>query len=100
MGTGISSILLHNFPYPNVFFYYASLVLFVLTILLFITFTLVSIVRFALYPQIWTAMIRHPAQSLFIGAFPMALSTIVNMIVFVCVPAWGNTWAKVVCILH
>ena len=34
-------------------------------------------------------MIRHPAQSLFLGTFPMGLATIVNMIVFVCVPAWG-----------
>lgn len=38
-------------------------------------------------------MIRHPAQSLFIGTFPMGLATIVNMVAFVCVPAWGGaTW--------
>lgn len=35
-------------------------------------------------------MIRHPAQSLFLGTFPMGLATIINMIVFVCVPAWGG----------
>ncbi|KAH8665866.1 voltage-dependent anion channel [Tricladium varicosporioides] len=34
-------------------------------------------------------MIRHPAQSLFLGTFPMGLATIINMIVFVCVPSWG-----------
>lgn len=34
-------------------------------------------------------MIRHPKQSLFLGTFPMGLATIVNMVVFVCVPAWG-----------
>lgn len=39
-------------------------------------------------------MINHPVQSLFTGTFPMGLATIVNMIVFVCVPAWGH-WATV-----
>ncbi|KAK6416294.1 Plasma membrane sulfite pump involved in sulfite metabolism [Oleoguttula sp. CCFEE 5521] len=29
---------------------------------------------------------------MFIGTFPMGLATIVNMVVFVCVPAWGE-WA-------
>jgi hypothetical protein len=42
-------------------------------------------------------MIRHPAQSLFIGTFPMGLATIINMIVFVCVPAWGYRWVQLVC---
>lgn len=37
-------------------------------------------------------MIRHPVQSLFVGTFPMGLATIINMIVFVCVPAW-DFWA-------
>ncbi len=34
-------------------------------------------------------MIRHPTQSLFLGTFPMGFATIVNMVVFVCVPSWG-----------
>ena len=55
-------------------------------------FLLISILRYTIYPEIWFAMIRHPAQSLFLGTFPMGLATIINMIVFVCVPAWG-TWA-------
>ncbi|KAL2031160.1 hypothetical protein VTO58DRAFT_106511 [Aureobasidium pullulans] len=37
-------------------------------------------------------MINHPTHSLFLGCFPMGLATIVNMIVLVCVPAWGR-WA-------
>lgn len=35
-------------------------------------------------------MICHPVQSLFTGTFPMGLATIVNVVVFVCVPAWGR----------
>ncbi|KAB5533498.1 voltage-dependent anion channel [Coniochaeta sp. 2T2.1] len=37
-------------------------------------------------------MIHHPVVPLFLGAFPMGLATIVEMIVLVCVPAWGS-WA-------
>ncbi|KAI9747521.1 MAG: Aspartokinase, partial [Chaenotheca gracillima] len=90
MGTGIVSILLHNLPYNGVWLYWISVVVFALNVLLFMTFLLISALRYLVYPEIWVAMIRHPAQSLFLGTFPMGLATIVNMIVFVCVPAWGT----------
>ncbi|KAF5876149.1 putative c4-dicarboxylate transporter malic acid transport protein [Botrytis fragariae] len=90
MGTGIVSILLHNLPYNGAWLNYVSIIIFVLNIVLFCTFLGISLVRYILYPQIWSAMIRHPAQSLFLGTFPMGLATIINMIVFVCVPAWGG----------
>ncbi|KAK4546954.1 hypothetical protein LTR36_001686 [Oleoguttula mirabilis] len=93
MGTGITSILLHNLPYNGRWLLYISYVLFALNVVLFVLFTFISILRYTCYPGIWKAMLRHPTQSLFIGTFPMGLATIVNMIVFVCVPAWGgNTW--------
>jgi hypothetical protein len=28
-----------------------------------------------LYPTIWSAMISHPGQSLFLGCFPMGLAS-------------------------
>ncbi|KAI7270233.1 putative C4-dicarboxylate transporter/malic acid transport protein [Hortaea werneckii] len=93
MGTGITSILLHNLPYNGVWLRYLSYILFALNVLLFTIFSLISLLRYTLYPETWHAMIRHPAQSLFIGTFPMGLATIVNMVAFVCVPAWGGaTW--------
>lgn len=92
MGTGIVSILLHNLQYNGSWLYYLSVVVFCLNISLFVTFLLVSILRYSIWPEIWTKMLRHPVQSLFLGTFPMGLATIVNMIVFVCVPIWG-TWA-------
>lgn len=92
MGTGIVSILLHNLPYNGVWLYWISVIIFVLNVCLFCIFLFISILRYTIYPEIWWAMIRHPAQSLFIGTFPMGLATIINMFVFVCVPAWGK-WA-------
>jgi tellurite resistance protein TehA-like permease len=91
MGTGIVSILLHNLPYNGIWLYWLSVIVFALNVFLFCLFLVISILRYTIYPQIWCAMIRHPAQSLFLGTFPMGLATIVNMIVFVCVPSWG-TW--------
>lgn len=92
MGTGIVSILLHNLPYNGAWLYWISVPMFALNVVIFTLFLLISILRYSFYPQIWSAMIRHPTQSLFLGTFPMGLATIINMIVFVCVPAWGS-WA-------
>jgi Voltage-dependent anion channel len=100
MGTGIVSILLHNLPYNGDWLYWISVVIFALNVALFILFTFISVVRYAVYPEIWLAMIRHPAQSLFIGTFPMGLATIINMIVFACVPAWGYRFVQLVCFNH
>ena len=95
MGTGIASILLHNLPYNGRWILYLSYIMFALNVLLFVIFLFISTLRYTLYPKIWGAMIRHPAQSLFLGCFPMGFATIINMICFVCVPAWGGDWWKV-----
>lgn len=97
MGTGIVSILLHNLPYNGTWLYWLSAVIFCLNVALFVVFFSISVIRYTLYPEIWRVMIRHPAQSLFVGNFPMALATIINMIVFVCVPAWGYRAVQLVC---
>ena len=90
MGTGIVSILLFNLPYNAKWIYWLSVIVFVLNIFLFILFLSITILRYILWPEIWTAMISHPTQSLFLGTFPMGLATIITMIVYVCVPAWGS----------
>lgn len=90
MGTGIVSILLHNLPYNGSWLYWISVIIFTTNVLLFLLFLFMSILRYLLYPEIWGAMLRHPTQSLFLGTFPMAFATIINMVVFVCVPAWGS----------
>ncbi|KAJ9655631.1 Plasma membrane sulfite pump involved in sulfite metabolism [Neophaeococcomyces mojaviensis] len=90
MGTGITSILLHNLPYNARWLYYLSIIIFCLNVLLFSTFLTISILRYIMFPGIFTTMLKHPVQSLFLGTFPMGLATLINMIVFVCVPAWGH----------
>ncbi|OQE44223.1 hypothetical protein PENCOP_c002G04217 [Penicillium coprophilum] len=92
MGTGITSILLQTLPYNGRWLYWISVVIFCLNVLLFVVFLAITILRYILYPKAFYLMITHPAQSLFIGTFPMGFATIVNMVCYVCVPAWGN-WA-------
>ena len=89
MGTGIVSILLHNLPYNCRPVYWISVAIFCLNIFLFTSFLIISILRYTVYRGLFGFMIRHPVQSLFLGTIPMGLATIINMVVFVCVPIWG-----------
>ncbi|KAL5604817.1 hypothetical protein BROUX41_001845 [Berkeleyomyces rouxiae] len=104
MGTGIVSILLHELPYNARWTEVLSWVFFALNVLMFCTFSLICAVRFSLYPEIWSAMVMHPVQSLFLGTFPMGLSTIINMLALSCshwgkwlaYTAWALWWVNVV----
>jgi tellurite resistance protein TehA-like permease len=80
MGTGIASTLLHQLPYNGKWPYWLSVIIFCLNVLLFFI------------------LLRDPVQSLFIGTFPMGLATIVNMVVYVCVPYCGYRATQLVCI--
>ncbi|KAK4952714.1 Plasma membrane sulfite pump involved in sulfite metabolism [Elasticomyces elasticus] len=94
MGTGIVSTLLHNFPYHGRWLVYLSYIAFALNVVLFLLFCSVTMLRYILYPYLWKAMIQHPQQSLFLGTFPMALATIVNMVVFTwSSDTWRLAWA-------
>lgn len=75
MGTGIVSILLHQMPYNGFWLRCISYIFFCINIALFTVFTAMSAARYTLYPEIWSAMVAHPAQSLFLGCFPMAFAS-------------------------
>ena len=92
MGTGVVTVLLFRLPYNGKWLYELSIIVFVFDLVLFILFCLISALRYLLYPEIWSAMLNHPTESLFLGACPMGLGILVQMIVNVCVPAWGS-WA-------
>jgi tellurite resistance protein TehA-like permease len=75
MGTGIVSILLHELPYNAVWIRYISYIFFCVNIALFVVFLGMSIARYTLYPEIWSVMIAHPGQSLFLGCLPMGFAS-------------------------
>ncbi|KAK4046256.1 Plasma membrane sulfite pump involved in sulfite metabolism [Microbotryomycetes sp. JL221] len=87
MGTGISSILLHNLPYQFKGLNTIAIIMFVLNTILFCTFTAMSIARYVMYPTYFMKMLAHPASSLFLGTFAMGFATVGDGVVLFCVPA-------------
>jgi len=93
MSTGVISIQLHQLPYNGHWLGIVSDIFFVLNLTLFLLFTLITFLRYLLYPRLFLVVLRHPHQSLFLATFPVGLATLVNMTVLVCVPAWGQGMA-------
>jgi tellurite resistance protein TehA-like permease len=92
MGTGIVAILLNILPFNSPVLYYLSIIFFVLNTALFGLAMIISLLRYTLWPEIWRVMILDPVNSLFLACVPMSLSTLIQMWLLVCVPAWGD-WA-------
>ncbi|EXJ75946.1 uncharacterized protein A1O5_00454 [Cladophialophora psammophila CBS 110553] len=90
MGTGVVASLLNQFPYNARWLYWLSVVVFCLNIGLFALFIFVSILQFILFPRVWITIVERPNQAFFLSSIPVSLGTIVNMMVFVCAPAWGK----------
>lgn len=92
MGTGIVSTILITIPWKTSWLYYLSIVFWVLNVCLFSLAFTASFLRYTIWPEIWPVMIDDATNSLFLGTIPMGFATIVEMWVFVAVPAWGH-WA-------
>lgn len=93
MSTGALSIMLHQIPFHAHWLDIVSEIVFVLNIILFLLFALISVLRYTMYPELFLAVLRHPHQSLFLATFPVGLATLINMIVLVCVHPWGRGMA-------
>lgn len=93
MGTGIVAVLLATVPFESPVLYYLSIIFFVANVGLFAMALGMSILRYSLYPEIWSVMIQDPTNSLFLATCPMGFATLIEMWVLVCVPAWGD-WAR------
>jgi tellurite resistance protein TehA-like permease len=80
-GTGAISLLLNGFPYGNErqIVTILTLAFFFLNLVLFCLFTAITIARYALFPDVWSIMLYHPVQSLYIGCFPMGAATLINV---------------------
>lgn len=85
-------MLLHQLPYNVHGIRVASMVLFVLNILVFTVELALCACRFTFYPQAFGAVLKNHMQALSLPLIPMSFATLINMTVFVCVPIWG-WWA-------
>lgn len=79
-GTGIVNTLLFDIPFAVVHptFRAIGTAFLLLDIFLFLSFTLITIVRYALYPTFFFAMLNNETHSLFLGTIPMGFVTIVS----------------------
>ncbi|KAL7309076.1 Plasma membrane sulfite pump involved in sulfite metabolism [Mucor circinelloides] len=102
MGTGILSILLHVFPFQFRGLQTIALVVYIMNVVLFCIFLIVSIARYTIWPSIIRLVLEHSNQSLFIGTMPMGLTTITNFTTLVIVDkfAWGLDLAFVLWIIE
>src|SRR6266480_2250606 len=98
MGTGICGVLLHAIPWQARWLEHMSIIFFVLNTTLFGIFTILTLLRYTIWPEIWTVMTLDPVDSLFLGTVPMGFATLIQLWVAICVPAlgpWAATFAWV-----
>ncbi len=81
MGTGIVFLMLAQFPYPVPGIKAAAHVLFWMDAVLFSFFLLLFAARWLFFFDDALPLLRHPVQSMFLGALPMALIPLVNGLV-------------------
>ncbi len=78
MGTGALALTLNQFPLAIPGLRSAAVGLWLANIGLFALFSLLYAARWTLFPQEAQLVFRHPVMSMFFGAIPMGLATIVN----------------------
>ena len=95
MGTGVVSNLFVAIPWQADWLRYLAIIFFILNTILFSAALATSILRYAIWPEIWSVMIADPTNSLFLATMPIGFATLVEMWISICVPAWGE-WAAYV----
>jgi tellurite resistance protein TehA-like permease len=78
MGTGITSILLYNFPSPAEWLLTVGTVIFVLNVVISLLLAAGNIVRYITFSGVFAATLRHPVAGLIWGTLPMGFATIVG----------------------
>lgn len=81
MGTGIVFLLLAQFPAPVEGLNALAYLLFIADGAIFCAFVLLFGARWILFTRHATPLLRHPVQSMFLGALPMALVPLINGLV-------------------
>jgi C4-dicarboxylate transporter/malic acid transport protein len=89
MGTGILSLALNQFPLHTPALHAIAVALWMLNILLFSVFSIVYVTRWILFTQEAQRIFSHSIVSMFFGAIPMGLATIINGLLVYGVPMWG-----------
>jgi C4-dicarboxylate transporter/malic acid transport protein len=91
MGTGILALALNQFPLAIPGLHVVAMSLWLLNIGLFSLFSTLYAMRWLLFPQEARRILGHSVVSMFFGAVPMGLATIINGFVVFGIPYLGAT---------
>lgn len=89
MGTGILALALNQFPVAIPGLHEAGMVLWLANIVLFVAFSLLYVARWILFFDGARRIFGHSIVSMFFGAIPMGLATIVNGFLAFGIPLMG-----------
>ncbi|MFG1409601.1 TDT family transporter [Xanthobacter sp. VTT E-85241] len=89
MGTGILALAVNQFPLSFPGQHEIATLIWLANIVLFATFTALYTARWILYPAEARRIFGHSVMSMFFGAIPMGLATIINGFLAFGVPMWG-----------
>ena len=78
MGTGVVALILPELPFAHSLMAHLAVLLWQFNIALFLMFSLLYVLRWIIYPTEAKQIFSHASMSLFLGAIPMALATIIN----------------------
>lgn len=78
MGTGVTSLLLETLPYKFHGLDVIAIVFFGITLFSFGMLTVLSIIRFIVWPQVLWLLLLHSTHSEFLGCTSMTISTLMN----------------------
>lgn len=78
MGTGITSLILFDFPYPARWLRICSYIMYAITALCFASTSTMAAMCLKRNPNKWTQWHTLPDIAPFLGAFPMGYTTLVN----------------------
>jgi len=90
MGTGIVALAVNQFPLRVPGLHAIGQTLWLLNILLFTLFSALYAARWILFPAEASRIFGHSVMSMFFGAIPMGLATILNGFLAFGIPLWGE----------
>ncbi|MEN0106600.1 MAG: TDT family transporter [Pseudomonas sp.] len=90
MGTGIFALALGQLPAAP-WLWHLGEGLWLLTVALFVLFSLLYTCRWLLFFQEARQVFGHATVSMFIGTIPMGLATVINGLLLFGLPRWGST---------
>ena len=90
MGTGITALAVNQFPFPVPGLHAIGQALWLANIGLFTLFSALYAARWVLFPHEARRIFGHSVMSMFFGAIPMGLATILNGFLVFGLPLWGQ----------